>query len=176
MLTERLEFGRLLELAGRNALGEFRVSADSFPRLQKILVDDQPGELELRVAFALAGDGLPRMRLRVEGSLGLICQRCLERLDWPLGLDVQLALLADEKDAEQLADPFDSIAVPADGLWLAEVIEDELLAAMPIATVHTEQKRCRATAAPDETDDRTARPFASLRERMQQQGGSGKPN
>ena len=89
MLTDRLEFGRLLELAERSALGEFRVSADSFPRLQKILAASQPGELDLRIAFSLAGESLPRLHLRMQGSLGLTCQRCLERLDWPLGLDVR---------------------------------------------------------------------------------------
>jgi uncharacterized protein len=176
MLTERMEFGRVLELAERSALGEFRVSADRFPRLQKILAEGQPGELDLRVAFSLVGENLPQLSLRAQGSLGLVCQRCLERLDWPLGLNVQLALVADEREAEQLADPFDSVEVPADGLWLAEVIEDEILAAVPIAAVHTEQKDCRTEVAPDEADAPGARPFALLRDLMQEQGGNGKPN
>jgi len=176
MLTERLEFGRLLELAGRNARGEFRVSADSFPRLQKILADGQPGDLDVRIAFGLAAEDLPRLELRVQGSLGLNCQRCLDRLDWPLGLAVELALVTDEQQTEQLADPFDSVDVPTEGLWLPEVIEDEILAAVPIAAVHAEQEQCRAATALDEAGDRASRPFASLRELMQEASGNDKPN
>ena len=176
MLTERLEFGRLLELAGRNALGEFRVSADSFPRLQKILAEGQPGELDLRIAFSLAAEGLPQLDLQVRGGLALVCQRCLESLDWPLDLDVRLALVVDERETEQLADPFDSVDVPVDGLWLAEVIEDEILAAVPIAAVHAGPDECRAGQAQEDTGARAARPFASLRDLMGQQGGNGKPN
>jgi uncharacterized protein len=174
MLTDRLEFGRLLELAERSALGEFRVSADSFPRLQKILAEGQPGELDLRIAFSRAGESLPQVRLRVAGSLGLTCQRCLDRLDWPLGLDVTLTLVADERETEQLADPFDSVEVPADGLWLPEVIEDEILAAVPIAAVHAGQEQCRPDLAPGEDESSAVLPFASLRELIRQQGGNGK--
>jgi len=176
ILTDRLEFGRLLELAGRNSIGEFRVSADSFPRLKTILADGQPGELHLRIAFSLVDENRPQLDIQVRGQLGLVCQRCLDRLEWPVDLDVSLALVSDEDEADQLPDPFDSVEVPTDGLWLPAAAEDEILAAVPIAAVHADRQRCAAAAAPDATDGRSARPFASLRDLMEQQRGDGKPN
>jgi len=49
---------------------------------------------------------------------------------------VELALMHDEDDAERLSDDKDYLVVPEQGLVLADILEDELLLAIPYIPSH----------------------------------------
>lgn len=109
-----------------------------------------------------------RLHLQASTSVWLTCQRCLEPVSQVLTVDRVFRFVRDETLAEQLdeqTEDEDVLALPA-RLDLVELLEDELILAMPLVPMH---ERCpvdvagwmaageAATAAEDEPH-----PFAAL--------------
>ncbi len=87
-----------------------------------------------------AGSGAPEMRLhlRAQATVWLTCQRCLQPAALPIEVDTTLRFVANEALAERLdeeQDAEDVLALPR-SLKLAEMIEDELILALPIVPRH----------------------------------------
>lgn len=168
MLPERIGSAQLAEMAAQGASRVARVRAGDMPRLAGLLAGDGAGDtLLLEAQFGQGPEGYPQLRLRISGTLGLVCQRCLQRIDWPLAIDASLTIVATEAETASLADPFDCVLLDADGeLALLATAEDEVLAALPLAPVHGEGSGCRpGRAAPAAAASEPAnRPFAGLDE------------
>jgi uncharacterized protein len=167
MLADRIDGAQLAQLAERRAVQSAELGAERLPRLAGMLSGDRvPGRIEAEVAFAPAKVGLARLRLSLNGPLELVCQRCLGPLIWPARLDASLAVVAQEADADALEDPFEAVALDDGVLCLSEVIEDEILAAVPLAPRHTADDKCDAPAPPVDAEEGDAggssRPFAEL--------------
>jgi uncharacterized protein len=177
MLPERIGSAQLAEMAAQGASRVARVRASALPRLAGLLAKDGASDqLWLEAEFAQGPEGYPQVRLRISGTLGLVCQRCLKRIDWPLTIDVSLTIVAHEAETRDLADPFDSVLLDAEGgLELILAAEDEVLAALPLAPVHVEGAPCRAesVAAVAPQGELANRPFAGLDELMGR-GGRGR--
>lgn len=177
MLPERIGSAQLAEMAAQGASRVARVRADALPRLAGLLARDGASDkLLLEAEFAQGPEGYPQVRLRISGTLGLVCQRCLKRIDWPLAIDVSLTIVANEAETANLADPFDSVLLDAEGeLGLVVAAEDEVLAALPLAPVHDEGVPCRAesVATVARQGEPANRPFAGLDELMGR-GGRGR--
>ena len=104
--------------------------------------------------------GRPALRLRVTGTLRLACQRCLGALEHPLRVDALLLLFGSENDIETV--PLDAEApdgiVATKEMAVRDLIEDEVLLAIPYAPRHEE---CKSST--DAAGVPGARPFADLR-------------
>lgn len=182
MRLERIASARLAELATSRACLEDEVRPAALPRLAGVLVDGTDGRLALRLQFEAGPESRPVVELRLAGTLQLVCQRCLGPVPWPLEIEARLTVVPDEAAAEMLAEPFDSVLLDADGaLCLRTMIEDEVLAVMPLAPLHDERNECRPAHAevPGEVADQeaageTARPFAGLRILQAEAAKSGK--
>ena len=70
---------------------------------------------------------------RVDGTLPLVCQRCLDNLDWWFDMKFEFLVVADDREE---ADGRDAVVCPGGRIALEPMIEDELLLAMPHAPVH----------------------------------------
>ena len=147
MLSSRIEMGELAELAARRASRTVRVDPRDLPRLSQLAVDsgdncsgdasDERGSsLTADVRFEDGPEGLPRVQLKITGRADLVCQRCLLPLGWPVEIESVLTVLTDEDQANQIEDPFDTVLVNIEGMNVETVIEDEILAALPMAPVH----------------------------------------
>lgn len=170
MPSKRVEAAELNELAAAGASVQMRLDPGSLPRLAELVERDRdrqvaPTALDVVVDFDLGSEGHPRLEVAVTGGLDLRCQRCLQALAWPVRLATSLTVLEDDKQAERLTDPFDSVVMDADGLVLETIIEDEILAALPMAPVH-EPEQCAEAGAPivkqENEAGQTYRPFAAL--------------
>jgi len=129
-------------------------------------------ELDVRVGFALGPEGFPVARIRVAGTIFLTCQRCLASVSWPVDVDVALTAVGSDALANELADPFDSVVLDEEGgLALRAAVEDEILAALPIAPWH-DAEEC-GVALEQEQSPRQSRPFAGLAKLMHRSGGDG---
>lgn len=104
-------------------------------------------------------DGKPFLSLTVRAQLTLRCQRCLGELRFPLFVHSRLMLVeagVDWPEDEIAEERFD--AIPAHGeLDLLELVEDEILLALPIAPRHAS---CELPAAGRGLGQ--ASPFAGL--------------
>jgi uncharacterized protein len=173
MLVPRIEAGKLADLAARGEVLTGSLGRQQLPRLAGLLAEDNLPLLDLSVSFAPADEGLATLRVRVQGDLQLVCQRCLGPVPWPVRLSARLVVLDAEEDAELLEDPFESVLTEKGMLELHQVIEDELLAAAPMAPRHEIgndacrsdlKESSRVDSGPQSSD--TSRPFAGLAEIM----------
>ena len=146
----------------------------------KTKADPAPGltaELTADLQFLSGPEGHPQIRLRIRGSLPLVCQRCLDAVTWPVAVEALLTVVGSEVEAQGLADPFDTAIMPAEGLDPGELVVDEVLASLPLAPMHepgTGRGPCAAVAATGSTAApavETQRPFADLRARLKGRGG-----
>ncbi len=165
MLSERIEFGKLRDLAEQRARGTLRFAAGRLPRVQALLMGDRPVDVTAQVALSPSDAGLAQLDLQLTGELYLVCQRCLSALRWDLQLTVSLTVLRDETEAELLLEPFDSVLLENGELDVVAVAEDEILSAVPLAAVHQSRgKECAPSVEliDTETTEPTSRPFADL--------------
>jgi uncharacterized protein len=161
MLVGEIGSAELAELAGRHAERELRWQVADLPRLAALAAGASSGELTVRVRFLPTTEGLARMALEIDGGLVLTCQRCLAPLAWPVTISAEFCIVGSDDDAAMLREPMDAVALGSKGLALAEVTEDEVLAALPLAPMHAAGSDCAAGDAAAEPDGVT-RPFGGL--------------
>jgi len=107
------------------------------------------------------------MHVQVQATFPMVCQRCLGPMDEPLHVDRWFRFVADEATAEALDDEVeeDLLALSRE-FDLHELIEDELLMALPVVPRHDECPAPVSMASSDEdfeaaTTERP-NPFAAL--------------
>lgn len=169
-------------MSAQGATLESGVRPADLPRLAPLLAGEPAGRaapIEMRIAFGMGPEACPVMRIEARGRLALTCQRCLAPVECRIDVDVTLTVAADEEGVGRLAQPFDSVVLAANGdLPLREVVEDEILAVLPLAPLHADESACKAVAPPDNgpgvPGERSQRPFAGLAALLQHdRGGQG---
>ena len=148
------------ELASQRANLAGFVDPVSMPRLLEV-VTTAPSPIAYRIEFIWDASGRPKVIGRVEGMLPLICQRCLEKLDWYFDTRFETLVIGNEHEETNGRDA----AVCSGGRFeLEPMIEDELLLALPNAPVHArgscEAPPIRATS--DQPSSRPGNPFSAL--------------
>ena len=126
------------------------------------------GLLQFELDFGRDELGISYVDVRARASLTLVCQRTLEPFVLPVAVDTRLGLIRQERDEAGLPPDCEPLLVAEDGrLNPADVIEDELLLALPLIPVNPD------SSLPDEVTDhapdsagegRSESPFAVLRE------------
>jgi uncharacterized protein len=90
-----------------------------------------PPDIKVDLKFRLDDDALAWVEGQAEGSLSLLCHRCAERVEFPLCARFDLCIVAQESVAQQYAHSRDLLMVEGSSVTIAEIIEDELLLALP---------------------------------------------
>jgi uncharacterized protein len=147
------------------ARDEASVGETLVPSQLKRLCDqlyDSEGTVAYRVSGFVTPKGEAALRLRVQGEVGLRCQRCLERLPFALDIYREIVLTQGLDEFEQPQDEDDAVdTIPlASPLDLRELVEEEVLLSMPMAPRHR-QGACKADA-PEQDDQGSESPFAAL--------------
>jgi uncharacterized protein len=138
------------------------------PRLQDLLADRQ-GRLKAEFGFCPAPSGRSGAVIRIEATLRLVCQRCLEGFDYPVAARSEVEFCADaQADA---ADSQGELYRSAQGLVsLRDLAEEELLLALPLVPACTAPRECGrapglgAESAAQAVAQETVRPFAALQD------------
>lgn len=106
------------------------------PRLSDLLVADS-GVTELDLQFSVDEQSRKRVSGRVQAQVQLQCQRCLEPVAVPVCAEMQVALVWSDEQAANLPRGLEPVEV-ADvrSLSLLELVEDELLLALPLVAHH----------------------------------------
>ena len=156
MVSARRLFEGALPVAAMSRLCELLASSD--------------GKVQFALDFGHDEMGTDYVDVRAEAALTLICQRTLEPFVLPVAVHTRLGLIRQERDEAGLPPDCEPLLVPEDGrLNPADVMEDELLLALPLVPVNPD------SSLPDEVtghepeefpadERRSDNPFAVLRE------------
>ena len=173
MVAGHIGSAELEDLVARGARLDFRLPAASLERLAALAPANAGGAeiLTASLAFQPGTEGYPQFRLVVDGAVPLVCQRCLQPLVWPVAVDVALTVVRTDPEAAGLAEPLETVVLGNDGLVPVQVVEDEVLAVLPLAPKHPDGAPCR----PDDllSPSEQHRPLAGLAELL---GRTGPPS
>jgi uncharacterized protein len=111
-----------------------RLPLSTLQRLATSLVSTE-GEVDYELDFDKDEFGISRVHVRATAALPLTCQRTLETFAFPVSVDARLGLIAHEEDEAGLPPGYEPLLVDPAGLRLADVIEDELILALPLVPV-----------------------------------------
>ena len=145
---------------------EGELAWDNLWRLREAVQSLQSG-ITVGLWFGIDLQGIRFLAGRAVCGVELICQRCMQPMDWLIETHFRLGLITDEAAAEKLPGEYEPLLIGKHQLHLPEMIEDELLLALPIIPRHTEDKcPMKLTdlyAARKDVEEHTAsNPFAVL--------------
>lgn len=141
---------------------EGRIPLASMSRLQDSLLQPE-GDARCRIAFDTDALKVPFVEVRIEAELPLLCQSSLRRFLLSVRLQQRLGLVRDEADEAALPPEYEALLVPADGLLKPdELVEDELILALPVVPVAPDAEPVARDFAPGEEEIAQASPFAAL--------------
>lgn len=133
-------------------------------RLSPLLADNT-GEATVRLRFGVDDMGVHYLQGAIRVDLKLECQRCLEPMSWPVESELALGFVASTAEADQLPGGYDPYIVESVPLALIDMIEDELLLALPQIPMHDiEQCPAQEYVEPEEQQDKAGQdnPFQVL--------------
>ena len=99
-------------------------------RLVKVL-DSEEGEVSVDVLFSIGIDSVVKLTGQISTEVRLVCQRCMGELNYPIKLDVQLGFVKTEAEMERLPSQYEANLIEKTPVMLADIIEDEILLALP---------------------------------------------
>jgi uncharacterized protein len=152
-------------LSGHDTLLKYQRLAEEAKGLHPDLRVDWMADGELRTTHGIGGQIW--LRLKANATLPMICQRCLQPVDVPLEVDREFRFVADEATAEALdSDSEEDLLALSREFDLRELIEDELLMALPVVPRHDEcPTKVRMTSSDEDFEEASAQkpnPFAAL--------------
>jgi uncharacterized protein len=141
---------------------EGRIPLASMSRLSDGLLQPE-GDARFTLAFGTDALRIPFAELRIEAELPLECQSTLQRFVLPVQLVQRLGLIRDEADEAALPEGYEALLVGADGILKpAELVEDELILALPVVAVSPGAEVVEREFAPAAEEVAQANPFAAL--------------
>lgn len=153
-----------LSEAGSQFAGEIPLS--QMRRLAPLLANDS-GQVRVELRFDVDELGVACIQGHIEADLQLVCQRCLEPFAYPLKHEIGLAWVRSEAEIEKLPTRYEPYLVEETPVLLNEVLEEELLLAIPQVPMHPKEF-CHVkvtTEAKQTTPEKSAKrenPFAVL--------------
>lgn len=175
------------ELAERGQVIEKEEKLELFPRLTEAVAADlqtlsaerrprkwRQAPVAIRLAFGWADDRARWTGLTgsVAARLPAVCQRCLEPLTLSLEQAFRFLLVGPDAPAMPLEgdEAFEAWEIDGPVVRPADIVEEVLIMAMPLAAMHADSADCGPLAGrlTDAAGD-TVQPFADLRARMRQE-------
>ena len=139
-----------------------RIPLATMVRLRDSLLQPE-GDARYVLAFGIDALKVPFAELRIEAELPLECQSSLQRFLLPVQLVQRLGLIRDEADEAALPPEYEALLVEADGMLKpAELVEDELILALPVVPVSPDAEAVERDFAPTAEETAQASPFAAL--------------
>jgi uncharacterized protein len=126
-------------MAESRRLFEGRIALAEMERLGELL-QDSDGEVTVSLEFGTDNEGIRFLRGRIQAEVSLECQRCLETMRYPIDSEFALALVRNTVEAEALPSHYEPLLVEGEPLFLRDIIEDELLLALPIVAMHKQEE------------------------------------
>lgn len=151
---------------------EGQLPLKALPRLAEVLSLGGEGNQVIQplLQFGMDDEGHAVMHGHFVTTVPVLCQRCLEIMDYPVTADFHCAFVASDEKAKGLPSHLEPVVLATDStqVELYDLLEDELLLNLPISAFH---ERCDGDGSPKkfgEAELQPARasekPFAALAE------------
>lgn len=128
-------------LAAESGRLEGVLALAALPRLAAVL-NRADGAVMVALAAGIDPGGVRFIAGSLQTQVELVCQRCLGLLSWPLDVEVSLGLVHSEAEADCLPEKYEPLLVPEGVLRVADLVEDELLLALPQIPRHADASDC----------------------------------
>ena len=119
---------------GSELIGQIDLS--SLDRLAEMLADDS-GSVAVRLVFGREGR-LATIEGQITATLAVQCQNCLQVMDWPVDSKIKLGIVTSMDEADRLPKDYEPLLVGDKKIPLKDIVEDELLLALPAFPKHLE--------------------------------------
>lgn len=151
------------KLADQEAEIKGQTTVARLPRLAEFR-DSQDEIVEVALRFGRDEERRQQVKGTVKTHLQLTCQRCLEPVQTAIVANVSLVMVYDEEQIKALPDHLDPWLVTDEKIILSELLEEELLLALPLVAMHEQcptvlHKSAEPAAAAESKRDN---PFAVL--------------
>ncbi|MEF3192805.1 MAG: YceD family protein [Halothiobacillaceae bacterium] len=130
------------------------------PRLQGTVLRDAP--IRFSLSFGKNDEGQAVVTGQVQGTVELTCQRCLKAVAIELDAEVGLGVVDTEEEAKRLPSELDPLILGEGPVRLVDLIEDEILLALPVAPMHA--YACVPAYREHEGMEKADNPFRVLRD------------
>jgi uncharacterized metal-binding protein YceD (DUF177 family) len=171
------------ELAISGQIIEFSEKISEFAKLAGIVEADlnslDPDKLppawrdtviagQLSFGFAAAQGGVPALHGQVTAKIDAVCQRCLEAMQLPLVVDLQILFGADASLSAEDGS-YEVWELEEEEFRPLDLVEEALIMAMPLAAMHVDSKTCHGSAVVEDDPGERIQPFAALKSQMEEQ-------
>ncbi|HEX7081934.1 MAG TPA: YceD family protein [Gammaproteobacteria bacterium] len=122
------------------------IELNRFNRLTELLQSDK-GTVKATLRFRQDPGGWLIIDVEYETTVQLLCQRCLEPLEYPLRDRVEMVLLESASLEKHVPDRYEPLVLDDERLMPAILIEDELIISLPIVPRHERPEDCGGAGA-----------------------------
>ncbi|TBR45060.1 hypothetical protein CBF23_000735 [Marinomonas agarivorans] len=151
-----------VSLTGTIALSEFKELA--------VLLASNKGDVIVSLNFKVDEDRRYIANGNIKAQVEMVCQRCMKPAPYSIDTELSLAFVYDEEHAKSLPAEYDPVIMTDGEVILAEMLEEELILALPVVAYH-EESGCNPIAlkyasSTDEAadDEQKPNPFSILAE------------
>lgn len=138
---------RPLKLARQQGKLKGYMPLQQLPTLMADCLDDS-GRLEADLQLDMQGRW-PVMTGTVKATVKMTCQRCLEAVDVPLQTRLALGFSQSEEALGELPDALEPYLLEEEEIPLADVLEQELILALPIVAYHPACQQAEYQTVPE---------------------------
>lgn len=112
-----------------------KITVSDLPRVMDIATGDK-GEIMVELSFTVDSEGHKVIEGKASGSVELPCQRCLDNMAFAVEAKVHLGVVWSEDQAKSLPKYLDPVIHGEGHIDLYDLIEEELLLALPMVAYH----------------------------------------
>lgn len=130
------------QLANKNMRLEGSVALKSMHRLNAVVVAALEPDAWVMLNFSNEVSGVVLLTGNIRARVRMTCQRCLNDMVLDIDRPIELALVRSDAEAAQIQDGFETYEVSDETIFTRDLVEDELLLALPTIPVHQDSVQC----------------------------------
>lgn len=148
-------------------------SADCFPQLSTLFLEDKNNNIELDLSFDFE-EKSPCLAGTLMVDIWATCQRCLQEMNFKKSITIHLLFIAKHRKSnltQESEQEIEIINTDQDELNIVDIISDEILLNMPMSLKHLNPCQSHASLVDDSKTQNEAKdtyqPFSNLKQLTQ---------
>lgn len=106
-------------------------------RLKEMICNSEEGVASIELKFGRDQQRILYIKGVIQTTLSLLCQRCNKPMQKTLVIDVNLAIVNTNEEADKLPETYEPIILTEETISLVSMVEEEILLSIPIVPKHS---------------------------------------